>query len=62
MQGVFHMVLWEHVICGGQFLGENGVHFEWDHYGEKSYRGKTILEGESYPGRHHGIAPFDKCH
>ena len=56
------MVLWEHVICGGQFLGENGVHFELDHYGEKSYRGKTILEGESYPGRHHGIAPFDKCH
>ena len=19
MQGVFHMVLWEHVMCGGQF-------------------------------------------
>ena len=24
MQGVFHMVLWEHLICGGQFWEKVG--------------------------------------
>ena len=63
MHGVFHMVLWEHVICGRRtVLGERGIHFGWHQKGRKSYGGKTIFEGVSDHRGHHGIVPLDRCH
>ena len=63
MHGVFHMVLWEHVICGGRtVLGERGIHFGWHQKGRKSYGGKTIFEGVSDHRGHHGKVPLDRRH
>ena len=62
MQGVFHMVLWDHIICGGQFWEKVKYIFDETMRRESHMGLRQFSMGESDRERHHGIALLDKCH
>ena len=62
MQWVFHMVLWKHVIYGGQFWEKTGYTLDDTMMGESHIGVRKFWTGRSGPRRYHGIVPLDKCH
>ena len=56
------MVLWGHVICGGQFWEKVGHNLDNTIRGEKHMAVRQFWRGRSDPRKHRGIAPLDKCH
>ena len=51
------MVLWEHVICGGQFWEKVGYTLDDTMRGERHMGLRQF-----WRGRDNGIASLDKCH
>ena len=60
MQDLFHMVLWEHVICREHEKGRYTLDDTMT--GESHLRIRQFWRGGSDPRRYHGIAPLDKWH
>ena len=56
------MVLWEHVICGGEFWEKEGYTLDDIMRGESHMGVRQFRRGGPDPRRHHGIEPLDKCH
>ena len=61
MHQVFNMVLWEHVICGGQFWEKGGYTLDDTMRAKSDMEVRQVWRAKSDRRGHHGIAPLEKC-